>query len=497
MTQAATVRARQELLQQEVLEGAPVRLGFVARHFAAVVSSFQLLLDLATAFGALLLSYATYRHLGLGEHVSYQLESYALVSAAVAVGFVLLLDRYDLYRPSGSLLNVRETEAILRSTCWSMAAFLVLGYLVTRFAPSRWILGIASGLVFGLVLAERALYYVLLRRMHVRGYGIDRALLYGCSEAGIQLFRKLMVSPRSGLVAVAFVDDDPALLGRRIYESSYTRRGSVSVVGTGQDLENVIRRLGITRLILTLGKSEQASEFKRISQVCSDLGVEVSFVPLHYGVELHQLEYRNLDGVMLADVRAPRESPVYAVAKRILDLLLGSLALLLLAPAMAAAALAIWLETGGPVLFVHQRVGQDGALFRMFKFRSMHQDTCADAHTPSDVRDPRITRVGRFLRRTSFDELPQLFNVLRGEMSLVGPRPEMPFIVARYTAAQRERLRAKPGITGLWQISADRAYEIHENIDYDLYYIRNRSVVLDIVILIHTVFFAIRGVGAF
>ena len=105
--------------------------------------------------------------------------------------------------------------------------------------------------------------------------------------------------------------------------------------------------------------------------------------------------------------------------------------------------------------------------------------------------------MGRFLRRTSLDESPQLLNVLRGEMSLVGPRPEMPFIVARYTPAQRQRLLAKPGITGLWQISADRAFEIHENIDYDLYYIRNRSLLLDVVILLHTLIFAIRGVGAF
>jgi lipopolysaccharide/colanic/teichoic acid biosynthesis glycosyltransferase len=166
-------------------------------------------------------------------------------------------------------------------------------------------------------------------------------------------------------------------------------------------------------------------------------------------------------------------------------------------PVMGIIVAAIWITDGRPALFSQVRVGQFGKRFRILKFRTMYRDVESYAPTPRDQNDPRVTRVGRFLRRTSLDELPQLFNVLRGEMSLVGPRPEMPFIVDQYTPTQRERLLAKPGLTGLWQISADRAFEIHENIDYDLYYIRNRSILLDLVILLHTLVFAIRGVGAF
>jgi lipopolysaccharide/colanic/teichoic acid biosynthesis glycosyltransferase len=130
----------------------------------------------------------------------------------------------------------------------------------------------------------------------------------------------------------------------------------------------------------------------------------------------------------------------------------------------------------------------------MYKFRTMHVGTNAYEYSPADVTDPRITRVGRFLRRSSLDELPQLLNVVRGEMSLVGPRPEMPFIVEQYEPVHRQRLVVKPGITGLWQLSADRAYRIHENLEYDLYYIRHRNFFMDVAVLLHTLVFAARGV---
>jgi lipopolysaccharide/colanic/teichoic acid biosynthesis glycosyltransferase len=130
----------------------------------------------------------------------------------------------------------------------------------------------------------------------------------------------------------------------------------------------------------------------------------------------------------------------------------------------------------------------------MLKFRSMHTNACGSEKSPENGFDPRITSIGRVLRKTSLDELPQLINVLKGDMSLVGPRPEMPFIVNSYTPAQRVRLTVKPGITGLWQLSADRRFPIHENMHYDVYYLRERGMFLDLAILIHTLFFAVRGI---
>jgi lipopolysaccharide/colanic/teichoic acid biosynthesis glycosyltransferase len=167
----------------------------------------------------------------------------------------------------------------------------------------------------------------------------------------------------------------------------------------------------------------------------------------------------------------------------------------LLGPLFLLIAFLIKVDSRGPALFIQKRVGRNGELFNIFKFRSMYINAPKYDFSPTTSVDPRITRIGRFIRQTSLDEFPQLINVLLGHMSLVGPRPEMPFIVQNYTPAQRQRLQMTPGITGLWQLSADRAHQIHENIQYDFYYIRNRGFFLDIAILIHTLFFAIRHDG--
>jgi lipopolysaccharide/colanic/teichoic acid biosynthesis glycosyltransferase len=184
----------------------------------------------------------------------------------------------------------------------------------------------------------------------------------------------------------------------------------------------------------------------------------------------------------------------YAHTKRGVDLTLSALLLLLLAPLVILIALLIRLDSPGPAFFIQKRVGLRGSLFDIYKFRTMHVDVPKYELSPTTPYDRRITRIGRFLRRTSLDELPQLFNVLAGNMSLVGPRPEMPFIVDRYSARHRQRLAVIPGITGLWQLSADRISPIHENMEYDLFYIRNRSFFLDVAILIRTLFFATRGI---
>jgi len=163
-------------------------------------------------------------------------------------------------------------------------------------------------------------------------------------------------------------------------------------------------------------------------------------------------------------------------------------------PIFLLLALIIRLDSAGPILFRQERVGHNGELFKMFKFRTMHTSAPAYDYSPRGSDDSRITSVGRFLRRSSLDELPQLLNVLHGKMSLVGPRPEMPFIAEQYTDRQRQRLLVKPGLTGLWQLSGDRAFLIHENVEYDLYYIQHRNFFMDLAILLHTSIFAMRGV---
>lgn len=219
---------------------------------------------------------------------------------------------------------------------------------------------------------------------------------------------------------------------------------------------------------------------------------------LLYGSADRHDRWERLRTLPHGDVRTRQHRWQYpsSLLKRGCDII-GSLCLLIvLFPFFLLIAIAIKMDSSGPVFFRHYRIGKDGDPFVLWKFRSMRADVPAYETSPRSVVDSRLTRLGRILRRLSFDELPQLINVLKGEMSLVGPRPEMPFIVARYRPIECERLAAKPGITGLWQISPARALPIHENLQYDLHYIRNQNLLLDCAIVFRTIAAVIRGVGA-
>ena len=186
---------------------------------------------------------------------------------------------------------------------------------------------------------------------------------------------------------------------------------------------------------------------------------------------------------------------IHLLLKRGFDLIFSSLVLFFVAPLMFAMAVAIKLDSKGPALLKQERIGKGGVPFGMYKFRTMVNESSPCGPKPLSRDDHRITRLGRFLRRSSLDELPQLVNVLKGDMSLVGPRPELPFPVARYEPWQRQRLDVLPGITGWWQVSG-RKQPMHEHVDYDLYYVHNQSFRLDLIILWKTLFAVISGEGA-
>jgi lipopolysaccharide/colanic/teichoic acid biosynthesis glycosyltransferase len=208
--------------------------------------------------------------------------------------------------------------------------------------------------------------------------------------------------------------------------------------------------------------------------------------------------WSRIDGrsVAAALLRQASSRPIYAAAKRACDIAGSLVLLLLLLPVLVLVAALVRLDSPGSAIFRQRRIGKDGKEFLLWKFRSMYSDAPKYAPSPTSALDPRLTRIGRQIRRVSIDELPQLVNVLKGEMSLVGPRPEMPFIVDGYSSLERRRLAVKPGITGLWQVSPARAFPIHENLQYDLHYIHHRNLMLDGAILLRTIAAVVRGVGA-
>jgi lipopolysaccharide/colanic/teichoic acid biosynthesis glycosyltransferase len=184
-------------------------------------------------------------------------------------------------------------------------------------------------------------------------------------------------------------------------------------------------------------------------------------------------------------------------ARRVVDVVIASLALVLSLPVLTVAAAAILIEDGAPVLFCQRRVGRYERTFTIYKLRSMRRSACGDARTPNSSRDARISTVGRFIRRTSIDELPQLFNVFLGHMSLVGPRPALPDEADKYAEHVRRRLVVKPGLTGLWQVSGRSDLSWEESVRLDLRYVENWSFALDLQIMWKTISVLVRGSGAY
>jgi exopolysaccharide biosynthesis polyprenyl glycosylphosphotransferase len=230
---------------------------------------------------------------------------------------------------------------------------------------------------------------------------------------------------------------------------------------------------------------------------CEDLGMTFRVVTNLFEVLTAGTPIDLVDDLPLVHLGHQRAHPFHEPIKRVVDVVGASIGLMLLGPAMLWCARRIVRESPGPAIFQQERVGRGGKIFQIQKFRTMYADVERYAVAPKDGSDSRITPFGRFLRITSLDELPQLFNVLKGEMSLVGPRPEMPFIVEAYDEWQRRRLSVKPGITGLWQILGRKDLPMHENLQYDFYYIRNRSLGQDLAIMARTIGAVFSRRGAF
>jgi exopolysaccharide biosynthesis polyprenyl glycosylphosphotransferase len=462
-----------------------------AATFGQMILAAEIFADMLTVTVAVRFVYLIYSATSIGKHVPTSIRLVWTTGAVFAAVMVLMLDRMGAYRRGNSLLRVRETEQILRVSAQALLAVLVVSFFSHVLIP-RWLLVLSLSLVPLFLFLERNLVYLLVHRLHSQGYGNERVLIYGAGGTGRRVFSVLKRSPKLGLVPVAVVDDDAEKVGSTVSEMAYERRGSARVL-SGPLTRDFLFSQCVDLVIIAI-PSIGRERFVSIVKEALAANARVSFVPSHCLSSDSWIDYRDLDGILLASLGRPARRLAYETAKRTFDLV-GSLFLIVAgSPVLLASALAVKLTSPGPVLFRQERVGRHGISFVMHKFRTMQISAAAYDYSPRKSCDPRITRVGRFLRKTSLDELPQLFNVLMGSMSLVGPRPEMPFIVGQYSDLQRQRLLVTPGLTGLWQLSGDRAFLIHENIEYDLYYIQHRSFFMDMAVLLHTSMFAMRGI---
>ena len=409
----------------------------------------------------------------------------------IASLLVTMLAIDGAYQRGNSLLRIRETERILRASMRTLAILLFTAFFTERPIPGT-VLVIALVLVPLSLTAEKQVFYYLLQRLHSHGRRVRNVVIYGAGTTGRRLFSVLVRSPKVGLNPIAILDDDRELAGREIHAYAYNRTRSAQVLA-GPLTEGLISGLGAHMVIVAI-PSLQKDKLDEIARASLGAGAAVAFTPR---LSLHSelvANYIDIDGVLISSLQTPARRAGYDFGKRLFDVVASALLLALFAPFWLLIVLLIRAGSSGPAVFTQDRIGRHGLPFRIFKFRTMYRHSPQYAAHPSERDDSRVTPLGAWLRRTSLDELPQLLNVVRGEMSLVGPRPEMPFMVEKYEHSHWQRLQVIPGITGLWQLSADRAFPIHENVHYDLYYVRNRNFFMDVAILFHTLMFAMKGI---
>jgi exopolysaccharide biosynthesis polyprenyl glycosylphosphotransferase len=347
-----------------------------------------------------------------------------------------------------------------------------------------------------LVSAGRAIMRAICRRSVTY---LQNTIIVGAGDVGQTIARKLLNHPEYGINIVGFVDDDPKQRRRDL--------AHLSLLGGCEQLPGLIRLLDVERVIVAFW-NEPAEPTVELVRRLQTLGIQIDVVPRLYEVVGQGVSVHTVEGLAVLGLPPVTLSRSSALLKRTLDLLFALPGVVLLSPLLAAIAVAIKLDSKGPVFFRQTRVGADGT-FRIWKFRTM----CGDAedrkgelvHLNRHMRnggdgrmfkidnDPRVTRMGVFLRRYSLDELPQLFNVLRGEMTLVGPRPLILEEDRLVETWGRRRLSLKPGITGLWQVLGSSAIEFEEMVKLDYLYVTNWSLSSDMRLLLRTIPLVLRG----
>ncbi|MFQ5399452.1 MAG: sugar transferase [Anaerolineae bacterium] len=388
---------------------------------------------------------------------------------------------------------------------YATAAAITLMMAVTFFfqseAPfSRLLLFWALVFIVTAIGITRLLRRAILSALYRHDKAVDRVLVVGSGEAGRGLIRTLLARPDLGFQAVGYLRDGK--------QENNIGLGRIPNLGALEDLPTILQKLPDLHTVFIALPGEMYREISRLLRICQQHGVRANVVPDLLQLSFNRVEFNNMAGIPVLGVRKVGITRWQRFLKRGLDLavlaVVGIPALLL----AAVIAVAIKLDSGGPVVYSGERVGRHGKRFVMYKFRSMVVD--ADSRKESlqalneadgpifKIRnDPRLTRVGRVLRRFSLDELPQLYNVLVGHMSMVGPRPPLLEEVAQYKPWHKQRLSVIGGLTGLWQVSGRSDLTFDELCLLDIYYIENWSLSLDIRILLQTIPHSLFGRGAY
>ncbi|MFA6109933.1 MAG: sugar transferase [Candidatus Latescibacterota bacterium] len=471
---------------------------------AAVVMGLDLLSAGAAFLGAYLIRF---RVAFLPYRTEPDLDYYLRFALVVGVVSVVALHGTGVYRKRRVALEWDDVASILRGSAIAVLVAAAIGFLtrgglsgIEQESYSRLVIGISWLLAVLLYLGWRLAWLGLVQAIGSHGWGLTRVLILGLTPLGVRFYQAVGQRRLTGYHAIGFLRENG--------QAPTDEDQALPVLGSIADLPELLQRERVGEVVAAL-EHPSPEEMARLLKLCGYAGVGFRSIPDIPGLLLSPVGVHEVAGfplLALEDGLAQRRN---RYAKRALDLVLALIFLVTVLPLGLALALVIRLTSRGSVFFRQERVGKDGRPFQMYKFRSMVEDAeerleelrrAQGAETDPVLRypdDPRVTRVGRFMRSLSLDELPQLLNVLKGEMSLVGPRPHVPYEVACYQEWQRRRLDVLPGITGLTQVSGRRTLSLDDMVKLDIYYMENWSVLLDLRILLQTLPIALSGKGAY
>ncbi|MCK9424701.1 MAG: sugar transferase [Ignavibacteriaceae bacterium] len=413
--------------------------------------------------------------------------------------WLLIFSFVGMYRTWFALSRLDEISTLFKA---SFVGIFILYFLILFddythgvSSESRFLIFFYWGFFFLFVTTGRLVIRGFQRRLLINGIGRRNALIVGFNKNANEIHDEIINHPALGIDVVGYITIDE--------ENFQKKYKNINVIGNVADIPQKIDELHIQEIIIVLMKFSEEVLIEIIGN-CENKNVGLKIAPDLYNILSGQARTAQLYGFPLIDIN-PQLMPVWeAKVKRFLDLIFAFIILLFTSPVMLLTSLAIKFDSKGPVLFKQERCGLNGKYFSIYKFRSMKQD--AEKLTGpvwSTKDDPRITRVGKFVRKVRIDELPQMINILKGEMSLVGPRPERPFFVEKLSQEipyYKRRLKVRPGITGWAQVKHkydESVEDVKEKLKYDLFYIENMSLRMDFKIMFRTVFVMLFGKGHF
>lgn len=424
---------------------------------------------------------------------------YTIFFPSYLILWIYLSSRYKLYHSKRTSKLLNEIWDISKTTMLCLTVSIIPAFLIRQYPPDRLFLIYFYLLQTGVLIFFRVNLRLILRFIRLLGYDYRNVLLIGKNIRSENIAKEVRTVAEYGLNIIGYIDINNG------HSSEYLKE--LESLAPFDDFEKILKENVIDLVLITLPIKSFYTAMKKIIEICESVGVEVEIPVELFNTKISKSTISTFNNVQFINYYTSPKMSWRMILKRLIDIVISSFLLILCFPSLLILSVIIKTTSPGPVFFKQRRVGFNGRAFTMLKFRTMTKDAESMKTDLLDLNimegpvfkiknDPRVTKVGRFLRKTSIDEIPQLINVLKGEMSLVGPRPPLPDEVDQYKLNDRRRLSMRPGLTCLWQVNGRNNISFEEWMKLDRQYIDQWSLLLDFKILLKTIPAVFRGTGA-